>query len=161
MAGEEAAAMTLTLQEVLHRSVGDLRARVGFDDASVMAFDPDALLPIAFATAWPRHFHDSEAACRNEQVEADVHKFRDLARAPVKAAALSAGDPLTAGSPRWDQLLRPAGHRHELRAALTDELGRCWGAVSMVRNGRRAFSQAAWRRSAHGADPQHDASPGH
>jgi hypothetical protein len=62
MAGEEAA-MTLTLQEALQHSVGALRARVGFDDASVMAFDPDALLPIAFATAWPRDLRDSDVAC--------------------------------------------------------------------------------------------------
>ena len=130
--GDEEAATALTLHEALHRSVEDLRARVGFDDASVMAFDTDVLLPVAFATAWPRDLHDSEAACRNEQVHADVHKFRELAKAPVKAAALTDGDPLTASSQRWEQLLRPAGHRHELRAALTDELGRSWFSPTRV-----------------------------
>ena len=47
-----------------------------------MAFAPDALPPVAFATAWPPDICDSEAACRNEQIDADLHKFRDLATAP-------------------------------------------------------------------------------
>lgn len=52
-------------------------------------------------------------------------------------------DPRCRTSLRWQQLLVPRGHRHELGAALVDDGGRCWGALSLLRDGDRAFDGSA------------------
>lgn len=117
-----------------------MATRVGFAEASVMAYDPDVLVPVAFAASASRDLAHARSACRNEQFDADIDKFRDLAarRRPVAAASLT--DPRTRGSARWAELIEPAGHQHELRAALVDRHGRCWGAISLLRDHGSGFT---------------------
>jgi len=104
-----------------------LSRRVGYAEASVMAYDPDVLLPVAFTTSEPCDLAHAQAACRNEQLDADIHKFRDLALRPAPVASMSLDVPEARTSIRWMELIEPSGHRHELRAALVDGRGRCWG----------------------------------
>jgi hypothetical protein len=81
------------------------------------------------------------AACRNEQLEPDFLKFRELARSPSRVGVASReSDPWTRTSPRWRQILDARGHGHELRAALVDKAGQCWGAVNVQREARRPFT---------------------
>ena len=51
--------------------------------------------------------------------------------------AATGGD--LARSPRWDEIMRPAGITDELRAALVSD-GRCWGSLSLFRAAARPFT---------------------
>lgn len=106
-----------------------------------MAYDPDVLLPIAFATSERRDFSHALAACRNEQFDADVDKFRDLATRSTPVVANRRTDRKVRTSARWAELIEPAGHQHELRIALVDGRGRCWGAAVLLRDGTTAFTE--------------------
>lgn len=66
---------------------------MGFAEGVVMSFDPDVLLPTAFAATTPRGLADALVACRNEQLDADFGKFRDLAvgRSRVVVASRETG----------------------------------------------------------------------
>jgi DNA-binding CsgD family transcriptional regulator len=69
----------------------------------------------------------------NEYAVDDVNKFEDLARRPRKAATLreaTGGHPER--SPRFRELLAPAGVGPELRSAFVAE-GATWGALILVR----------------------------
>ncbi len=115
---------------------------VGFAEGVVMAFDPDVLLPNAFAASREPGLDDALVACRNEQLDQDFLKFRDLAvgRVPVGVAS-RASDPRTRSSPRWQEILDVRGHGHELRAALVDDSGQCWGALNFMRETGRPFGE--------------------
>lgn len=118
-----------------------LERRVGFAEGVVMSFDPDVLLPNAFAATVERSLDDALVACRNEQLDQDFLKFRDLARSrPPVGVASRESDPRTRGSRRWQEILDVRGHGHELRAALVDGSGQCWGALNFQREARRPFS---------------------
>jgi DNA-binding CsgD family transcriptional regulator len=106
-----------------------------------MSFDPDVLLPTAFATTTPRSLADALVACRNEQLDADFGKFRDLAAGRCRVVVASREtDPLTRSSLRWREILDVRGHGHELRAALVDGSGQCWGALNFQREPGRPFT---------------------
>jgi DNA-binding CsgD family transcriptional regulator len=108
-----------------------------------MALDPDVLLPTQFAATQPLDREVALAACRNEQQDRDVDKFEDLAKRPSHVSTLSAGyDVECETSPRWQALILPRGRRHELRAAMVDAEGVCWGALAIYRRERARFSLA-------------------
>ena len=44
-------------------------------------------------------------------------------------------------SPRWREILDVRGHGHELRAALVDASGQCWGALNFLREPGRPFTE--------------------
>jgi DNA-binding CsgD family transcriptional regulator len=117
-----------------------LERRVGFAEGVVMSFDPDVLLPNAFAATTRPSLADALVACRNEQLDADFGKFRELAvgRSRVLTASRET-DPRTRSSPRWLEILDVRGHGHELRAALVDGSGQCWGAFNFQREPGRPF----------------------
>ena len=111
-----------------------------------MSFDPDVLLPTAFAATVERGFDDALVACRNEQLDRDFLKFRDLAAGPVKVGAASRDcDPRARTSRRWREILDARGHRHELRAALVDATGQCWGALNFMRDAGHPFTDRDMR----------------
>jgi DNA-binding CsgD family transcriptional regulator len=118
-----------------------LRRTVGYAEATAMALDPDALLPTQFTATVPLIPELALLACRNEQQADDLFKFKELARARSHVATLSADhDTECATSERWQKLLLPRGRRHELRAALVDAQGSCWGAMALYRRDRLRFS---------------------
>jgi DNA-binding CsgD family transcriptional regulator len=118
-----------------------LARSVGFDAARAMAYDPDVLIPVSFAASEPLlDWEHTVAACRNEQAEADVHKFADLAQSRQHVAVMTADSAEARQSPRWQNLILPDGFRHELRAVAVDDHGRCWGSVTAFRDGRRPFT---------------------
>lgn len=129
------------LQECLSVMLGALERAVGFAEGVVMSFDPDVLLPNAFASTTRPGLADALVACRNEQVDEDFLKFRELAvgRSRVGVASRDA-DPRTRSSPRWREILDVRGHGHELRAALVDGSGQCWGAFNFQREPGRPFT---------------------
>ena len=72
------------LQQCLGSMLTAFERSVGFAEGVVMSFDPDVLLPNAFAATVVRGLDDSLVACRNEQLDHDFLKFRDLAAGPVR-----------------------------------------------------------------------------
>jgi DNA-binding CsgD family transcriptional regulator len=120
-----------------------LQRAIGYSEGMAMAMDPDVLLPTQFATTFPVDHELALLACRNEQQDTDVFKFRDLAEAVCPVATLSADhDPECQTSMRWQKLLLPRGRRHELRAAVVDSEGWCWGALALYRRERIRFSRS-------------------
>lgn len=133
------------LHEVLDQGLRELDRAVGCDEGCLMAYDPDVLLPVAFSIAGDLDSVYADGACRNEYLEPDLHKFAELASGDHHVAVLSRADPAARRSRRWQALIEPRGHRHELRATLLDPSGRCWAAVSMLRHGTSEFDEAAVR----------------
>lgn len=114
---------------------------VGFAEGVAMSFDPDVMLPNAFAATIERNLDDALVACRNEQLDDDFLKFRDLAASGCRVGVASReSDPRTRSSRRWLEILDVRGHGHELRAALVDASGQCWGALNFQREARRPFT---------------------
>lgn len=117
-----------------------LRRRIGFDGWCVMQTDPDTLLP---ARALAADSPATTAPRRIWQIEfhvPDVCKLAYLARGGQRVSTVNAatgGD--LARSPRWDEIMRPAGITDELRAALVSD-GRCWGSLSLFRAAARPFT---------------------
>jgi len=117
-----------------------LRRSIGFDGWCVMQTDPDTLLP---ARALAADSPATTAPRRIWQIEfhvPDVCKLAYLARGGQRASTVNAatgGD--LARSPRWDEIMRPAGITDELRAALVSD-GRCWGSLSLFRAAARPFT---------------------
>jgi DNA-binding CsgD family transcriptional regulator len=118
-----------------------LERTVGFAEGVVMSFDPDVLLPTAFAATVERGLDDALVACRNEQLDRDFLLFRDLAADPARVGAASRdSDPRARTSPRWLEILDVRGHGHELRAALVDASGQCRGALNFMRDAGHPFT---------------------
>ena len=70
-----------------------------------------------------------------------MFKFRELAESDSHVGALSIDhDRSCETSLRWQQLVLPRGGRHELRAAMVDDNGTCWGALGIYRQDRIRFS---------------------
>jgi hypothetical protein len=130
------------VEAVLGQALAWLGRSVGFDAARALAYDPGVLIPVSFAASEPLEWEHTVAACRNEQAEADVHKFGDLARSRSHVAVMTAESNEARLSPRWQNLILPDGFRHELRAAAVDEHGHCWGSVVAFRDGRRPFTDS-------------------
>jgi DNA-binding CsgD family transcriptional regulator len=134
------------LQECLASMLRAFERTVGFAEGVVMAFDPDVLLPTAFAATVERGFDDALVACRNEQLDHDFMKFRDLAAGPLRVGAASRDTDLRARtSPRWLEILDVRGHGHELRASLVDGSGQCWGALNFMRDAGHPFTDRDMR----------------
>src|SRR6516162_9955360 len=128
------------VEAVLSEALAWLGRSVGFDSARALAYDPGVLIPVSFAASEPLEWEHTVAACRNEQAEADVHKFGDLARSRLHVAVMTAESAEARQSPRWQNLILPDGFRHELRAVAVDDHGHCWGSITAFRDGRRAFT---------------------
>jgi DNA-binding CsgD family transcriptional regulator len=130
------------VEAVLAEALAWLRRRVGYDAARGLAYDPAVLIPVSFAANDPQlDWEHTVAACRNEQAETDVHKFRDLARSRMHVGVLTAESAQAQQSPRWQNLLLPDGWRHELRAAAVDDHGHCWGSIAALRGAGRPFTE--------------------
>ena len=121
------------LQECLGSMLASFERSVGFAEGVVMSFDPDVLLPNAFAATVSRGLDDALLACRNEQLDHDFLKFRDLAASRTRVAVASRESDSARSSPRWREIMDVRGHGHELRAALVDASGQCWGALNFRR----------------------------
>ena len=129
-----------TVDTTLREATDVARQSVPFDDWIWLIYDPQTILPTAAVDdgqSWELRL----AHCANEHLDDDVNKFRALARAPVPVATL---DRATHGartrSPRYNDLLRPHGIEHELRAALVTD-GLCWGSLTLLRgSGAADFS---------------------
>jgi DNA-binding CsgD family transcriptional regulator len=133
-----------------------LRRIVPFDGAAWVTTDPATGLPNG-----PTRLEDLEmvspAQCsahwRREFADADVNRFRELARAEIPAAGLrqAAGDPM--GSRRYRTFLRPLGFDDELRAVL--RVGDVpWGTVTLLRSqGQPAFTASEAALVASLSDP--------
>lgn len=135
------------LQGCLGSMLRAFERSVGFDEGVAMSFDPDVLLPNAFAATVERSLDDALVACRNEQLDRDFLKFRDLATGRARVGkASSESDPRTRSSPRWQEIMDVRGHAHELRAALVDASGQCWGALNFLREPGRPFTERDVRR---------------
>lgn len=138
----ELSGMPAGLQGCLGSMLREFERTVGFDEGVVMSFDPDVLLPNGFAASVERGLDDAVLACRNEQLDRDFLKFRDLATSPVPVAVASReSDPRARSSPRWREILEGRGHGHELRAALVDVSGQCWGALNFMREAGHPFTE--------------------
>jgi DNA-binding CsgD family transcriptional regulator len=112
-----------------------LKRAVAFDGACWHTLDPGSGLIIQHRLQdLPDRF---PVLANNEYAVDDVNKFEELARAEQKAATLSSA---TAGhpdsSPRFRELLTPAGLGPELRSAFVAD-GAAWGALILVRRAGR------------------------
>ncbi len=129
------------LHDCLSSVLARLERSVGFAEGVVMSFDPDVLLPNAFAATTTPSLADALLACRNEQLDPDFGKFRELAAGGSRVIVASReADPRARSSPRWLEILDVRGHGHELRAALVDGSGQCWGALNFQRESGRPFT---------------------
>jgi DNA-binding CsgD family transcriptional regulator len=114
-----------------------LRRHVPFDAAMWLALDPETGLPSGPARL---ERFDAARCLRSWELELlteDVNPFGELARAdrPAASLALSTGGHL-ARSPRFREVLAPAGFGDELRAVM--RVGGCtWGALGLLRRGDR------------------------
>ena len=133
------------VEAVLGQALAWLGRSVGFDAARALAYDPGVLIPVSFAASEPLEWEHTVAACRNEQAEADVHKFGDLARSRLHVAVMTAESAEARQSPRWQNLILADGFRHELRAVAVDDRGNCWGSMTAFRDGRRPFTDKDMR----------------
>ena len=104
--------------------LGWLRQAVGCDAARALAYDPEAMLPVAFASGGERRWDEEAAACWMAFAEADAAQFALLSTSGAKVA-LRTAEPAAAPGPGWAALLAPGRWRHELRAAVADGNGRC------------------------------------
>jgi DNA-binding CsgD family transcriptional regulator len=118
-----------------------LSRSLGYAEGMAMAMDPDVLIPTQFSATFPISPKMARLACRNEQRDRDFYQFRELAVSPSPVATLSLDhDHECQLSTRWQQLLIPRGRRHELRAAMLDGQGVCWGALALYRRDGMRFS---------------------
>ena len=126
---------------VLAAMLGWLRQAVGCDAARALAYDPEAMLPVAFASGDERRWDEEAAACWMAFAEADAAQFALLSTSGAKVA-LRTAEPAAAPGPGWAALLAPGRWRHELRAAVADGNGRCWCSLAAFRGGGRPFGGA-------------------
>ena len=134
------------LHECLGSMLASFERSLGFAEGVVMSFDPDVLLPNGFAATVARSLDDALLACRNEQLDHDFLKFRDLAAGRTRVGVASRDSDSARASPRWQEILDVRGHGHELRAALVDASGQCWGALNFQREPGHPFTERDVRR---------------
>ena len=113
-----------------------LRKHVPFDAFCWWTTDPATLfLTTSVAEWWEMPSAECLEIHRNEYLEPDFSKFRELARARTPAASLSQA---TGGKPelssRYRGMMRPDGFEAELRASQVVD-GACWGALALYRRG--------------------------
>lgn len=121
-----------------------LRNAVPFDAACCTTVDPRTLLSTGAVTenSVEKIHH---LLFENEYLYDDFNKYANLAKAEDPTATLSGA---THGqlkqSSRYRNILRPAGFRDEMRAALVYE-GLCWGYLTLFRNRNQPVFQEAER----------------
>ena len=121
----------------LRQAVADrLRRHISFDAFCWWTTDPATMFLTTSVAEW---WEMPSAVCveihRNEYLEPDFNKFRELARAPTPAASLAqATDEKLDRSRRYREMMRPDGFEAELRASQVVD-GACWGALALYRRG--------------------------
>jgi DNA-binding CsgD family transcriptional regulator len=138
---ERLALRALPRTEFFDEAAARLKRAVPFDGACWHTLDPGSdLITQHRLQDLPDRF---EVLAHNEYAVADVNKFEQLSKGPRRAATLSqatAGNPQS--SPRFRDLLTPAGLGSELRSAFVAD-GACWGALILVRRaGQPEFTEA-------------------
>ncbi|WP_327581890.1 helix-turn-helix transcriptional regulator [Nonomuraea sp. NBC_00507] len=137
------AAAAESIAELFRVTSQHLRRLIPYDGSGWFATDPATGLPTAPSRAESVCSHDPDvcmAYWEREFLTQDVNLFRDLARAPVPAAALRAATrDRPARSARYLEFVRPWGFGDELRVVLRAGRG-AWGYVALLRKqGRPAF----------------------
>lgn len=132
---------SLDSESVCREALVELRRVIGFDRWCCPLADPDTLVPLSglaehdYGPGVPR-------VLELEYSGTDFAAMDVLARRASPAGSLSSetgGD--LARSPRWDQVLRPAGIGDEAVVACRDGLG-CWGWLKAYRDGtERSFAE--------------------
>jgi DNA-binding CsgD family transcriptional regulator len=129
---ERLALRAVTRAEFFDEAAARLKRTVPFDGACWHTLDPGSdLITQHRLQDLPDRF---PVLANNEYAVEDVNKFDQLARAKRKAATLSkatGGHPER--SPRFRELLTPAGVGPELRSAFVAD-GATWGALILVRH---------------------------
>jgi DNA-binding CsgD family transcriptional regulator len=123
-------------------AIGELRRAIGFDQWCWPLGDPETMVPLAGIA---EHGYGPRLA-RALELE---YSGRDFAAMDVVARRASPVGSLSAEtrrdlarSPRWDEVLRPAGIGDEAVVACRDALG-CWGWIKTYRDGGEArFGEA-------------------
>ena len=138
---ERLALRALSRAEFFDQAAARLKRAIPFDGACWHTLDPGSdLITQHRLQDLPDRF---EVLADNEYAVADVNKFEQLARGARRAATMSqatAGRPQS--SPRFRELLTPAGFGPELRSAFVAD-GACWGALILVRHaGQPEFTDA-------------------
>jgi DNA-binding CsgD family transcriptional regulator len=132
------------------RAIDKLRTAVSFDAAWWWSIDPASAF---FTSGVFKPLPSDHAICgglhANEFGDTDYNKFRVLARRTLPAGVLSAA---TGGelerSDRYQHMLSPLGHEHELRLALSDN-SILWGGIALLRDpGAPDFTPAETRNLA-------------
>lgn len=123
----------LDLAAYSNEAAGVLRRSVGFDGWCFGHTDPATLLPAQAVTSNSPATGSQRRFWQIEYQLPDASNFASLAGSgqPVRALSSFTGGDL-ARSPRWDEIMRPAGAGDELRAALKIG-GHCWGSLSLYR----------------------------
>ncbi|MCE6995203.1 helix-turn-helix transcriptional regulator [Saccharothrix sp. S26] len=132
----------------LHRAAIDVVERVVPTDLTCWAsLDPDTAVISTMtsgANRIPAQYEPVLAAC--EYSGAEPHSFAELARRPEPVARLSDVPRDAARSGRLNEVWRPLGLHHELRAVFRVD-GTCWGAAGLVRGGEFSAREAEFLAS--------------
>ncbi|UOQ91106.1 LuxR C-terminal-related transcriptional regulator [Agromyces endophyticus] len=127
----------------MHRAVLDVVARsVPFEQACWSAVDPDTLMMTSITNwpPWPVPLEFSVAFAESELTGAEPNSFANLATRDAPTARLSdAPHRDVVRSVRLNDLLRPQGLEHELRAAFTVD-GATWAVGGVFREPGADFS---------------------
>ncbi|MFJ6671587.1 LuxR C-terminal-related transcriptional regulator [Actinosynnema sp. NPDC091369] len=128
----------------LHRAAIEVVERVVPTDLTCWAsLDPDTAVISTMTsgrTLVPARYEPVLAQC--EYSGAEPHTFAELARRPEPVARLSDVPRRdVARSGRFNEVWRPLGLSHELRAVFRVD-GTCWGAAGMVRRGEFSAREA-------------------
>lgn len=115
----------------------EVRPVVGYDLAVWATLDPATLLwTSCVLDGAPRDADLETAVFRNEYLDSDVLKLRDLADGPLVGTLVQATAGDASASARGRDLLRPRGLDDELRLVLSDG-ATAWGALCLYRSGGR------------------------
>jgi DNA-binding CsgD family transcriptional regulator len=120
-----------------------LQRSVGYWHGWAVAVDPEILLPTQFAATFESDAESARRCCLYEVSEESLYPFPDLARADSTIATLSLdSDARCLESLRWQEFLAPLGITQELRAALVDGRGVCWGLLAIYRRDTFSFTRS-------------------
>src|SRR5262252_10100330 len=129
------------MEPVLEQALAWLARSVGYDAARALAYDPAAMIAVSFVPNDRLDWDAAVSACWNKQAEADASHFRALARSKSHVESVTAEPRQGRQNPYWQNLLLPGFWRHEMRAAVVDGHGYCWGSITAFRNGQRPFRE--------------------
>ena len=141
MTGRGPCAAQAGMEPVLEQALAWLARSVGYDAARALAYDPAAMIAVSFVANDRLDWDAAVSACWNKQAEADASHFRALARSKSHVELVTAEPRQGRQNPYWQNLLLPGFWRHEMRAAVVDDHGYCWGSITAFRNGQRPFRE--------------------